>query len=271
MENTSGDFWRMIVERDCRVIVMLNLLKEGEASSMEQEVCYQYWPDTDIKKYGEYSVELIRDTENDDYVERIFSVKDKVNRKILLLNWDLLLSLAWCVTWGDSVPDTELELSGQVLLPTDHHHCGRGGQQGAAQDWQQTHCGPLQVSSTSHHYQHMMILSSRRQWHCQQVRDVLCHSYHHWSLQDWECGGCVPGGEGPAYPEARSCSHSGEYHIAQTMHSSLFESFTTGAVPVCVWGCTQIPGVLWNILQLQVIMEYKWKCVYIWHCTIECC
>ena len=83
MENTSGDFWRMIVERDCRVIVMLNPLKEGdEASSMEQEVCYQYWPDSDAKKHGEYSVELVSDTENDGYAERIISVKDKVNREI---------------------------------------------------------------------------------------------------------------------------------------------------------------------------------------------
>ena len=139
MENTSGDFWRMIVERDSRAIVMLNPLKEGgEVSSMEQEVCYQYWPwpDTGAKKYGEYLVELVSDTENDGYVERIISVKDKVNREIhiLLIRSTLVLPLVWCVTSGDSVPDTKLELSGQVLLPTDHHHCGRGGQQGAAQD-----------------------------------------------------------------------------------------------------------------------------------------
>ena len=28
MESTSGDFWQMIVERDCRVIVMLCHLEE---------------------------------------------------------------------------------------------------------------------------------------------------------------------------------------------------------------------------------------------------
>ena len=129
----------MIVERDCRAIVMLNPLKEGdEVSSMEQEVCYQYWPwpDSDAKKYGEYSVELVSDTENDGYVERVISVKDKVNREIhiLLIRSTLVLHLVWCVTSGDSVSDTKLELSGQVLLSSDHHHCGRGGQQGAAQD-----------------------------------------------------------------------------------------------------------------------------------------
>ena len=29
MENTSGDFWKMVVERDCRAIVMLNPLEEN--------------------------------------------------------------------------------------------------------------------------------------------------------------------------------------------------------------------------------------------------
>ena len=49
-------------------------------------------------------------------------------------------------TSGDTVPDTELEPPGQVPQPTDYHYCGGGGVQGTAQDWQQTHCGPLQVS-----------------------------------------------------------------------------------------------------------------------------
>ena len=63
------------------------------------------------------------------------------------------------------------------------------------------------------------------QWHCQQVRDVLCHSYHHWPLQDWKCGGCVPGGKGSAYSKTGTCSNSGEY----TMHQpplSLYHSLT---------------------------------------------
>ena len=55
------------------------------------------------------------------------------------------------------------------------------------------------------------------QWHCQQVRNVLCHSYHHWPLQEWECGGCLPGGEGSAYSEARACSDSGEYCVTITL------------------------------------------------------
>ena len=38
----------------------------------------------------------------------------------------------WQVSAGDTVSDTELELSGQVFQPTDHHYCGGGDVQGAA-------------------------------------------------------------------------------------------------------------------------------------------
>ena len=98
-------------------------------------MCYQYWPDSDIKKYGEYSVAIVKSTNTDGYVERIISVSDKVEKYCFLLTlYRLTLSSLTdkCVPSGDTVPDTKLELPGQVLLPTDHHHCGRGGQQGAA-------------------------------------------------------------------------------------------------------------------------------------------
>ena len=48
--------------------------------------------------------------------------------------------------------------------------------------------------------------------HCQQVRNVLCHSHHNWPVQDWGCGKRLPGGEGSTYSEARSCSHNGEFN-----------------------------------------------------------
>ena len=43
-----------------------------------QEVCYQYWPDTEIKRHGEYTVEVVNSSMSDGYVERVISVTDKV-------------------------------------------------------------------------------------------------------------------------------------------------------------------------------------------------
>ena len=95
MESTSGDFWQMIVERDCRVIVMLCPLQEdGQVcihvymkQSMHklhgfifltQEVCYQYWPCTNVKKYGDFAIKILNSTQCDGYIERILSVAGKV-------------------------------------------------------------------------------------------------------------------------------------------------------------------------------------------------
>ena len=42
-----------------------------------QEVCHQYWPDDSTKgvqKYGEYSVSVLRVTEQDGYIERFISI-----------------------------------------------------------------------------------------------------------------------------------------------------------------------------------------------------
>ena len=45
--------------------------------SLLQEVCHQYWPDDSTKgvqKYGEYSVSVLRVTEQDSYIERVISI-----------------------------------------------------------------------------------------------------------------------------------------------------------------------------------------------------
>ncbi|CAI8031810.1 Receptor-type tyrosine-protein phosphatase alpha [Geodia barretti] len=53
MESTARDFWKMVHDRKCGVIVMLcDLVEDG------QEMCYQYWPQTGMVKFGEYTVDL---------------------------------------------------------------------------------------------------------------------------------------------------------------------------------------------------------------------
>jgi protein tyrosine phosphatase len=54
MQSTVRDFWKIVHDRKCGVIVMLSdLVEEGK------EVCYQYWPGSGSQTYGEFSVELL--------------------------------------------------------------------------------------------------------------------------------------------------------------------------------------------------------------------
>uniref|UniRef100_A0A8B9K425 protein-tyrosine-phosphatase n=1 Tax=Astyanax mexicanus TaxID=7994 RepID=A0A8B9K425_ASTMX len=57
LAHTVQDFWRMVWEWKCHSIVMLTELKERE-----QEKCVPYWPAEGSVSFGEYSVELKRDT-----------------------------------------------------------------------------------------------------------------------------------------------------------------------------------------------------------------
>uniref|UniRef100_A0A3B4CTM9 Receptor-type tyrosine-protein phosphatase epsilon n=1 Tax=Pygocentrus nattereri TaxID=42514 RepID=A0A3B4CTM9_PYGNA len=57
LAHTVQDFWRMVWEWKCHSIVILTELKERE-----QEKCVPYWPAEGSASFGEYSVELKRDT-----------------------------------------------------------------------------------------------------------------------------------------------------------------------------------------------------------------
>ncbi|KAF5890933.1 receptor-type tyrosine-protein phosphatase epsilon-like, partial [Clarias magur] len=66
LAHTVQDFWRMVWEWKCHSIVMLTELKERE-----QEKCVRYWPAEGNIFFGEYSVELKRDT-----LYETFSLRD---------------------------------------------------------------------------------------------------------------------------------------------------------------------------------------------------
>ncbi|XP_030643271.1 receptor-type tyrosine-protein phosphatase epsilon-like [Chanos chanos] len=57
LTHTVQDFWRMVWEWKCHSIVMLTELKERE-----QEKCVRYWPAEGAVTFGEYVLELKRDT-----------------------------------------------------------------------------------------------------------------------------------------------------------------------------------------------------------------
>ena len=70
MENTVRDFWKLVSERECGVVVMLSGLKEeGE------EMCSQYWPtEGDSTEYGQYLVTTVKVHKNEGYTQRVFTV-----------------------------------------------------------------------------------------------------------------------------------------------------------------------------------------------------
>ncbi|KAK3563244.1 hypothetical protein QTP86_019356 [Hemibagrus guttatus] len=66
LAHTVQDFWRMVWEWKCHSIVMLTELKERE-----QEKCVRYWPADGNISFGDYNVELKRDT-----LYETFSLRD---------------------------------------------------------------------------------------------------------------------------------------------------------------------------------------------------
>ena len=94
MQSTARDFWKMVHDRKCGVIVMLSDLVEGGQVRMVatlatgsghalvipclhiQEVCYKYWPSTGSQRFGEFTVELLGEERLQGFVLRTVSVED---------------------------------------------------------------------------------------------------------------------------------------------------------------------------------------------------
>ncbi|CAI8052191.1 Receptor-type tyrosine-protein phosphatase S [Geodia barretti] len=83
MESTARDFWKMVHDRKCGVIVMLcDLLEDG------QETCYQYWPvRRGMAQFREYTVDLMEEKPVKGFVMRTLVV---VNEKVTLPNIAIL-------------------------------------------------------------------------------------------------------------------------------------------------------------------------------------
>ena len=110
IKSTCRDFWKMVYEKECGVIVMLSdLVENGEVERTEiyrlhillfnlvapitllQEVCYQYWPADDtkgIQKYGEFTVSVLQTTKQNGFIQCIISI---TNPKVMDSQQYLLL------------------------------------------------------------------------------------------------------------------------------------------------------------------------------------
>ncbi|XP_049821913.1 tyrosine-protein phosphatase corkscrew isoform X2 [Aethina tumida] len=81
LPGTINDFWQMVWQENCRVIVMTT--KEIERSKNK---CARYWPDLDdVKDYGKIKVKNLSETQRPHYTLREFSVSmenDETERKV---------------------------------------------------------------------------------------------------------------------------------------------------------------------------------------------
>jgi protein tyrosine phosphatase len=88
MESTARDFWKMVWDRKCGVMVMLCHLEEAR-----REVCYQYWPSSGSKAFGEFTVELLGEQKLTGFITRNLTVINNKSKEVqqlcqfLITNW----------------------------------------------------------------------------------------------------------------------------------------------------------------------------------------
>ena len=94
MQSTARDFWKMVYDRKCGVLVMLcDLVESGKVGGHTavllwcswhvcvcvQETCYQYWPSSGSLTVGEFTVDLIQEERLSGFTLRNLSI---VNNKV---------------------------------------------------------------------------------------------------------------------------------------------------------------------------------------------
>lgn len=71
LPQTFADFWRMVWEQNCSVIVMItNLMEKGRRK------CDQYWPSDGLELYGNMSVKLLSTVQRAHYAVNVFSLRN---------------------------------------------------------------------------------------------------------------------------------------------------------------------------------------------------
>lgn len=78
--NTVGDFWRMVWQERCPIIVMITNLEE------KNEKCAEYWPE-DTVTHEEIEITVVSVTQEDDYSLRVFTLKYEGEERSLRQYW----------------------------------------------------------------------------------------------------------------------------------------------------------------------------------------
>lgn len=78
--NTVGDFWRMVWQERCPIIVMITNLEE------KNEKCAEYWPE-DTVTHEDIDITVVSVTQEDDYSLRVFTLKYEGEERSLRQYW----------------------------------------------------------------------------------------------------------------------------------------------------------------------------------------
>ncbi|XP_020311899.1 tyrosine-protein phosphatase non-receptor type 5 [Oncorhynchus kisutch] len=78
--NTVGDFWRMVWQERCPIIVMITNLEE------KNEKCAEYWPEDSVTHEG-IEIKVVTVTQEDDYSLRVFTLKFDGEERSLRQYW----------------------------------------------------------------------------------------------------------------------------------------------------------------------------------------
>ncbi|CAL8296554.1 unnamed protein product [Boreogadus saida] len=78
--NTVGDFWRMVWQERCPIVVMITNLEE------KNEKCAEYWPEDSVTHEG-IEITVVTVTQEDDYSMRVFTLKRGEEERSLQQYW----------------------------------------------------------------------------------------------------------------------------------------------------------------------------------------
>ncbi|XP_053741962.1 tyrosine-protein phosphatase non-receptor type 5 [Synchiropus splendidus] len=122
--NTVGDFWRMVWQERCPIIVMITNLEE------KNEKCAEYWPEDTVTHEG-IEITVVTVTQEDDYSLRVFTLRCGDEERSL--------QQYWYTSWPDQkTPDKappllelvqEVERAREEALPSSGPiivHCSAG-------------------------------------------------------------------------------------------------------------------------------------------------
>eukprot|EP00118_Oscarella_pearsei_P015500 m.140176 g.140176 ORF g.140176 m.140176 type:complete len:960 (+) comp38296_c0_seq1:140-3019(+) len=127
MESTTNDFWRMVWEQNCGIILMATGLEEREVPK-----CARYWPDEQrtVETYGEIEVAIQKQVKKDDYTTTHLLIvhNEKQQSRVVIHHWftawpdfGVPEDVSQVINYLEDIREDLKEVKGPVIV-----HCSAG-------------------------------------------------------------------------------------------------------------------------------------------------